>query len=72
MYRAMGNELDLGTVFAALQYYGIIRQPFSWLPRVIGSCVNIITSAGESNCCQGDTADFSGRITRLLIVSCVT
>lgn len=68
----MGNELDLGTMFAALQYYNIIR--ISWFPRMFSGWANIINASREFRFdvqYVGTSAECSERLNELFAVSCL-
>jgi hypothetical protein len=44
----MGNQLDLGRIFATLQYFGFLQRPLTWLPRIFATLANILNASRQS------------------------
>ena len=49
IYVALGNKLDLGRVFATLQFFNFIQQPLTWFPRIFATLSTILVASRE--CC---------------------
>lgn len=45
VYSAMGNELDLGKIFATLSFFYFIQFPLTVLPRLFAVLADIMNSA---------------------------
>jgi hypothetical protein len=47
VHTALGNELDLGKIFATLSFFGFIQGPLTILPKLFAVIAAIMNSAGE-------------------------
>lgn len=51
VYSATGHELDAGKIFLSLQLLNVLRQPISWLPRIIAAFANFLVAASKCLFC---------------------
>jgi hypothetical protein len=52
VYTAMGNELDLGKIFATLSFFQFIQFPLTILPQLFAVIADIMNSASTSMLAQ--------------------